>query len=474
MGCGIFNDARVKMIVYKTLRVSGNPYLYDTNTNAVLKLTEEEYTQLELIESEEDKESNSVINSLQERGICKERYATAVLHHCSSQLCSFLSNCMGGLCLQVTQNCNLRCDYCSYSGGYYNRQHTSKHMSIEIAKKSIDFLFAHSKDVEKVHVSFYGGEPLLEYNLIRSVIEYIESEYEGRQIWYSLTTNGTLLCGEILDFLVKKDFVIMLSIDGPKDIHNINRTYQSGEGSFGKIHDNLINYKRKYPNHYKKLTTNTVLPPNTDYVKVFDFFNKMRDEFSSIHLSYVAITGKKEPITYSESFSVYEQTERLKCLLNMIGKSSRSNVNPLVIDLIECRDVANVIRHPITPISKSAHPHGQCIPGTSKTFVDCEGKLYICEKISELPNLSIGDIFNGYNYSKCYEFLNIGQKTEKECLDCWAFNLCASCVCSAVEGDRLTATQRLLRCSEHREVVLDRLGDALFLLENNYNFEEGI
>lgn len=85
--------------------------------------------------------------------------------------------------MQVTQNCNLRCQYCVYSGSYINRVHNNKRMSVEVAKQAIDFLVKHSENSKEISIGFYGGEPLLEVPLIREVVDYAEGVFSGKNFF---------------------------------------------------------------------------------------------------------------------------------------------------------------------------------------------------------------------------------------------------------------------------------------------------
>lgn len=107
------------------------------------------------------------------------------------------------LVLQVTQKCNLRCSYCVYSGDYKNRNHSQKEMSWETAKEAVDYLYGHSMSSEDIYISFYGGEPLLMFRLIKEVVEYVKREYCQRTVHFNLTTNGTLFTPEIVQYLLK-------------------------------------------------------------------------------------------------------------------------------------------------------------------------------------------------------------------------------------------------------------------------------
>ena len=122
------------------------------------------------------------------------------------------------LCFITTENCNLRCKYCVYSGAYKDmRTHNIKHeMSWSLAKNIVDFFLTRGSINT---ISFYGGESLIEYKLIKQVVEYVRGK--NVNINFAMNTNLTLLTEDILDFLIKYQFAITISLDGPKEVHDL-------------------------------------------------------------------------------------------------------------------------------------------------------------------------------------------------------------------------------------------------------------
>ena len=156
-----------------------------------------------------------------------------------------MDNDLSQLILQVTQQCNLRCAYCAYSGIYEgHRVHQNKRMSFELAKRGIDFFIKHSREKDSIDIGFYGGEPLLEFDLLKKCTEYARGLVEGKELTFGLTTNGTLLKDEIAEYLVENDFRIGISLDGPKREHDINRRFANGKGSFDTIIQNVKRLKK--------------------------------------------------------------------------------------------------------------------------------------------------------------------------------------------------------------------------------------
>ena len=148
-------------------------YFYDFNTNAIVRVPEDIYGYLADVEQNGYKDCanssiNDVVCSLQEQGFLSEHHWRKIEHPATKFLDTYLQSSVESLTLQVTQQCNLKCEYCPYSGSFYNRQHSNKRMSFETAKKAVDFYFSNSYDMPIARIGFYGGEPLIEFELINS------------------------------------------------------------------------------------------------------------------------------------------------------------------------------------------------------------------------------------------------------------------------------------------------------------------
>lgn len=289
-------------------KTSEGNYLYDVNTDSILKISLNSYSYLEKImkESVIDLIEPEEVKILKENGYLKADKVKETEHPDTRLLKYHCTNKVEGIILQVTQNCNLRCEYCAYSGGYKNRLHSDKRMSESIAIDAIDFLINHSKDSDSVSIGFYGGEPLLEFETIKKCIEYAVEHIEGKCLYFNITTNGTLLKDEIVDFFVKYKVLVTISLDGPEKIHNKNRKYVgSQKGSFAKIITNLRMIQRKYPEYFEKnISYNTVFETN-DYNCVSDFFNNHELFKKAIIMSsLVTDVNSKKEIKKSEKFYI--------------------------------------------------------------------------------------------------------------------------------------------------------------------------
>lgn len=122
------------------------------------------------------------IKDLINQGYLKSRHVEESYNPITPYIHQYLDTKVCNLVLQITQNCNLRCEYCAYSGSYKNRIHSNKRMTFEVAAKAIDFVVSHSKEAEQFYIGFYGGEPLLEFSLIKRCVDYANRQCEGRKI----------------------------------------------------------------------------------------------------------------------------------------------------------------------------------------------------------------------------------------------------------------------------------------------------
>ena len=139
------------------------------------------------------------------------------------------------LCLHVAHTCNLNCAYCFASQGKYHGERAV--MSYEVGKQALDFLVAHSGTRRNLEVDFFGGEPLMNFDVVKRLVAYaraIEGE-KGKNFRFTLTTNGVLLNDEIMDFVNKEMGNIVLSIDGRREVHDRMRPFRNGSGSYGLV-----------------------------------------------------------------------------------------------------------------------------------------------------------------------------------------------------------------------------------------------
>ncbi len=281
------NAKHKNAVVVKTFIYRGKYYLYDTYTNRLCEIEKEHFAEIERLQSiglseylklnSEDTAYNDV-KWLLNKGMLKEPFIDKVEHSETKYVPFLLRNCINDLTLQVTRDCNFKCRYCLYaSDTQVERHHENRNMSWDIAKCAIDFLYSHSVDAKQVKISFYGGEPLLNFSLIKNSVIYATEVFQAKPISYSMTINGALLNDEIIDFLQQYKFFLTISLDGPKHIQNFHRKFlANGNGTFDTVYNNILRIKMKYDDYFKEYVTfNPVLFEGESITQAFTIFEKM-------------------------------------------------------------------------------------------------------------------------------------------------------------------------------------------------------
>ncbi|AEY65013.1 Cys-rich peptide radical SAM maturase CcpM [Clostridium sp. BNL1100] len=465
-------------------KTPGGYYIYDINTNRIIKTQESVYNYLSLNrgneinigESSGNNEYDILIDKMKEKGLLSSNKVKEIIHPEDSLLEQNLASKIKMITLQVTQQCNLRCEYCAYSGDYVNRGHANARMSFETAKKGIDFLISHSKDVDMVNVGFYGGEPLLEFELIKKCVNYTLDNYGGKKITFGMTTNGTLFTKEILDFLSMHDFLIIISLDGPKEIHDLNRKFAAGGcGTFDKVNKNLEIFRESYPEYFKKVRFNVVMDRKNDFSCMNEFFNS-DDIFTDLTLntSDISVNYLKKQYQSSDTFDIKFKYEVFKLYLNKVGKLDKRIVSKLVTGTYNrVKTSFSKERLYTKKLPDKTHHSGPCVPGAQRLFMDVNGNFYPCERVSESSEvMRIGHVDMGFDYEKIRKILNIGKITEKSCINCWAFRFCTLCAASADDMEGLSAEMKSKHCNAVRATQEEALKDYCTLIEFGHSFEE--
>lgn len=225
---------------------------------------------LDMSEQEFYKAINEIKDAINKESILSANKFDCLTGKTYEQIDEILDNEIQNVTLEVTEKCNLRCKYCIYNESHPEyRAFGHKNMDWEVAKKAVDFLKAHSQNSDERHIGFYGGEPLINYDLIKKTTDYANKLFD--KMIYSMTTNATLMNEEIADYIMKNKFNIIVSLDGYKELHNKNRLFVSGEGSFENTIRGLkilLKSAEKY-NNKESITLNMVIE-GPDYEDQYD------------------------------------------------------------------------------------------------------------------------------------------------------------------------------------------------------------
>lgn len=458
-------------------------YIYDVNTNQLIKVVDDLYEYLKNENyhnnAKEEKYEQAIYN-MKSLGLLSSKRPSKMEHPYSQLLKGQLNSNVQQISLQVTQNCNFRCSYCIYGHEEYlnQREHSTKKMNQSTAFKAVDFLHKHSSDRSSVTIGFYGGEPLLEFDLIKKTVEYAENLLSGKDVEFTITTNGSLLTDQVVEFLSMHRFKTMVSLDGPKEIHDRSRKFAvNGKGTFDVIEKNLKHIQIQYPDFYKNLRFNIVIDPRFDATKLHENFSK-NEVFSSSTLqsTYIDDLFSVEKNYFDDSFQIINEINLFKAYLSKMKRYPENKVSKISKASIESKmDMTMNFMSPIDGLPDILSHSGPCIPGQRRLFVTVNGDFYPCERVSEISKaMYIGNLDNGFNYDNIYKILNIVQLTEEDCKNCWAINLCSICARLCDNNGELSSEMKKSNCYISKTNAENTIKTYIFIkeflnnLENNY------
>lgn len=449
------NKENYKMPFIELFKTIYGYYFYDVNKNTILEIGKEEYDLLYQCLKKNEFKLNDQLSELIDNGYLKDERAEFIEHFGIYNIETLLNRKIKKITLQLTQDCNFRCKYCLYTKGKnaHQRGHSKQKMSWEIAKKSIDYVIKHSIDNKIINIGFYGGEPLIEFELIKKCIEYTQRECIGKIFTYTITTNGTLITDKIVEFFLKYNVICVLSLDGPKHINDKNRVFHNGNGTYDVVVQKIQNIKGKYPQFSSKLQLNMVVDPQNSFDELCNIdFDRLGLDENRVNISFVDWADESDNVKISDKFiSGYNYGLFLSYLYYM-GIIDKDGISP--IKLILAKELIDEIEkgHATNRIGKYAAPSGPCIPGQARLFITCKGEMYPCERVSETSEImKIGNLEVGINCEKAIYLLQVGKVGENICKNCWAFRKCKMCAKLTDDGDKMSAEKKFSHCNEIKE-----------------------
>lgn len=330
---------------------------------------------------------------------------------------------------EVTLDCNLRCKYCVYSGNYFfEKKLCKKHLDFETARSVLNNIHKISNDRynRSLMISFYGGEPLMQMDLIKRIINYSRELFADWDLTFNMTTNGTLFNDSVIRYLVSENVILLISLDGPEPIHDSKRVYRNGMGSFTRIMNSLRRIKQIDPDYYhKRVTFNIVHSYDLSLYEVFCFFRD-NDILNENRISYDLVNT--EDTDYFKRYP-FDHDEYLQDLNNIISEIGNKVQNDMGMDIklssIEETFYKNYLKNDKLGKRSDLIFSGTCL-FDSRLFVDCEGKFHVCEKVNH--KFSIGDVETGFDLEKMKWMLSEFEKMKnKFCVHCDVQHLCTPC-----------------------------------------------
>ena len=383
------------------------------------------------------------------------------------------------LLLNVTENCNLRCSYCVFGGTYEHfRKHSEAQMTWEVAHLAIDDFLAHAKLSESPVISFYGGEPLLNIELIRQAVAYVKQGHPDTNVGFGMTTNGMLLHGPTAQFLAENSFVITISLDGPRETHDRCRRDAGGKPVWDRLIANIRRFLEEHPVYKSngRLRFSAVATAATDLEKIGEFWASCDICTDSMGMEISAqLDGDSSAARSGQNQDALSQSRgrvfgQLVQELESGEWSSRFRSKSRWVHNALSR--AFVLFHKRKFLSPHLPNHmglaNTCIPGVRRTFVDVQGKYFTCERVITAPEQRIGDVWNGIDLERVMTLLKTwNQANSAQCRYCWCLSHCmAGCFASLTDG-QVTEAAKARLCTAFRRSRRRMLQQYTAILEEN-------
>ncbi|MDO4731462.1 MAG: thioether cross-link-forming SCIFF peptide maturase, partial [Clostridia bacterium] len=345
------------------------------------------------------------------------------------------------MCLNVAHDCNLRCEYCFASKGDFGG--ARELMSLDIGKKAIDFLIKYSGSRKNLELDFFGGEPLMNFDVVKQIVKYARQEEKkyNKNFRFTITTNGLLLDDDKIDFINKEMSNVVLSIDGRKEVNDKLRKTQNNKGSYDII----------VPKFQKLVSTRgdkdyyirgTFTKHNLDFVNDVIHFADLG--FDQISIEPVVSDPKLDYSIKEEDLpKVFAEYEKLA---REIINRKKSNTNPFnffhfMIDLDQGPCVLKRLKG--------------CGCATEYVAVTPNGDIYPCHQFVGEDEWIIGNLNNGtINNDIRDKFVNLNVFTKDACKKCWAKFYCSGgCAANGLKYENSIASCHSLSCELQRKRV---------------------
>lgn len=359
----------------------------------------------------EEGEAAEIYDELSELAAEGKLFAEDTFAPMAGELKARTSGVVKALCLHVAHSCNLNCSYCFASQGRFHGERAL--MSFETGKRAIDFLVENSGSRRNLEVDFFGGEPLLNWEVVKQIVAYARSieKEKGKNFRFTLTTNGMLVDDEVIAFSNREMHNVVLSLDGRKEVHDRFRKDYAGNGSWETIVPKFQRFveARGGKNYYIRGTFTHANPDFLEDIKV------MLDlGFTELSMEpVVCAPGDPMALTEEDLPIVAEQYEKLAELMEARAKEGKPfTFYHYMIDLEDGPCIYKRI--------------SGCGSGTEYMAVTPWGDLFPCHQFVGEESFKLGDIWNGVTNTGVREdFANCNVYAREECKDCWARLYCA-------------------------------------------------
>lgn len=458
-------------VIFKTEH--NNCYLYSPAEKSLLPIPLSLYNEIFTIGDS----NNKIWTTLKKQGYLATSYDMFEGIVDEKSIKDALQN-LSQIVFETTTFCNLRCEYCCYSEGYNtfdNRRLHHGHLTFETAKVILDYIsklfqkeIPTKAPLEPFAISFYGGEPLMNFSVIKKIVEYSEKLcFQNKTIVFTMTTNAMLLAKHA-DFLQEHNFKLLISLDGDKP-HDAYRKTIDKLDSFDIVMSNLQKVKEKYPKWFSTFRFNSVftnISNAEDIIKWFiNTFEKVPN-FSPLHTPTV---GAKDYDKIKKMLANFEIPENYRFTSELLLQSP---INKRVFEICKSLLQNNFNKEIDLLEKKHTIPTGTCIPFTKRMFVSYDGQIHPCEKVNRDLPLGVINV-DGSVSIDCVkianEFMNKLSILKPVCQQCYLQMCCTKCMLCFNDGkcEDFTSKNKFVSLLSQTISYIERYPNVVSLLNDN-------
>ena len=413
---------------YHAFDADGAPYVYLVPSAGVFRLDDTSVAVLDAL-GQEDLEPNELVRTLSDRFPVADLRATVedLLNVRALRLVDRPVEApvaspprkripLTTLVMNVTSKCNLACTYCYEYGEdrIVEASRKPRFMNEETARQSVDFMFAESGDSPMVHLTFFGGETLLNFKVLRSALAYAKDRAAtlGKTVDTSLTTNATLLREEIIDWIVENDVGVTVSMDGGREQQDKFRVFNNGMGSYDIVLPNI----RMLLERHRRRPVGARVTLTKQNLDVESIYRHLRDEIGFWEVGFAPVTT-----SWQRDYAIQEDGFEA-----MLGQFQRLAQEFLQYALAGKHHGFSNVRDTLEEIHKGMSKAYPCGAGLGLMGVATDGDVALCHRFAGSDSHKIGSVTEGVDRGKQEDFLmkhHIANKTD--CSTCWARPLCA-------------------------------------------------
>jgi uncharacterized protein len=467
-------------ILYASFKTERARYVYDTYSNQILAMPDERWENLErlLVRAPHRRGANQVpaqgqatpqqtdLDEARSLGYFRptvvDRMAFAPT---DTDVLDLIRTKIPQLSLELTEQCTSRCAYCAQNPDRPTR--LGRHLDWPTARNAVEQFMQRASKVSKPIISFWGGEPLLQFPLLERVLRYAVSTYPGIPFGFTFTSNLMLMTPLIAKVLREHRVNLLVSLDGPAAIHDRYRRTPSGMGTFDSTMEGLKLLFEEAEDYYRECVTfNCVMTPGVNIEALVDFFSSRMPLVSGhrVRFSFVNGTGT----TFFEDFGWYDEND-----VRSMREAYRTSVLDTegtryqVLQASAYERYFRIAARDRSPVPRTIHPNGCCLPLLKKMHVAVDGTVHLCERCelsNPLGNVNEGGIDDQVVLRLTHEYAS---NSLPDCCACWALRLCPTCHRDWLRHGLWAPEKRSEICERTRHNLLRRLTEYAAILERN-------